>query len=55
MQRLLDSRVTQSIDELIRSSMIPYEELQSSILAYLQEQYNHCDADQFYSFAQNSR
>lgn len=45
---LLDNKVTQSIEQLIKSDVVPADELQTSVLRYLQDRYNQCEDDKFY-------
>ncbi|CDW86815.1 UNKNOWN [Stylonychia lemnae] len=55
LSKLLDNRVTSSIEQLIKSGLIPMEDLQTSILKYLQEQFNKSSDDNFYQNFQNSK
>ena len=54
-KKLLENKVTSSIEQLIKAAVIPVDELQTSVLRYLQESFNTIEADNFYQFAQSSK
>ena len=54
-KKLLENKVTSSIEQLIKAAVIPVNELQTSVLRYLQESFNTIESDNFYQFAQSSK
>lgn len=55
LKKLLQGRVTQSIEDIIKSHMIPMDELQQSVLKYLQDQFNTSTPEDFYKTAQTNK
>jgi hypothetical protein len=55
LKKLLENKVTSSIEHLIKTGVLPIDQLQTSVLRYLQESYNSCESDNFYQFAQTSK